>query len=277
MKRVVVGLVCLLAFWPIGGAYCQDAGVDSGGLLDLVFEVVTAPVDLLGHLSGHETAVYRSGRVYPGQCLPADCVPDKARNQILRYANSGNCIPAAAYGTSRDRRSYAYHQPRTPGNRYASRRVVRSGECPDCPSRRISSQDRPKPRARLSSTTALRKEQTNPKEIIVKVETKPQRESHREIVIKIEPGRSDQPAKEPVVKVFTNREQTSPEETAVKVETKSQPVPAKETVVRVEIKEQPAVQTPKAPPQPVSKPEKPRKKKKTRGFGGCSPYGVRYY
>lgn len=329
MKRVVVGLVCFFALLLPGAACCRDACTGQGGLLDLVFDVAAAPIDLLGHVCGQETTLCLSTGTRPGQCVPAQCVPKGPRNRAHPCPTLAYGPPAPIYTDPCTRGSCADCRPRTPKGRYVSSHVVRPTDCPDCPGRRISAKDRVERVAEPSSKTVPEKEQPGPKEIVVRVETKAQPKSPREIIVNVEPGQGNQPAREPVVKVVTNPPQTPAEETVVKVETKPLPAPAKETVVRVEIKqepaeqpptapslpsaspeepkkitEQPAVQTPTAPLQPAPqiekpkkimeaptvqtptapippapKPQKPRKGKKlkSRGFGGCAPYGIGYY
>jgi hypothetical protein len=280
VKRVVAALICLLPLLPMAGVCCQEARADSDGLLDLVFEVVTAPIDLLSHLSGAGPHAYRSRGVYPEQCVPVECWPRDPRYRTAQYSRSHRVTRGEAYPTSGAGGSYADCRPRKPGHRYESGRVDRSEECPDCPTRRISAPERSKPGTERPSQTVLQSRPADPREIVVKVETKPQPKSPREIVIRVEPGDATQPGGEPVIEVVTNQGRTAPEGTVVKVETRPLPAPAKETVVRVEIKEEPAVETPKVPtpPQPVSRPAKPEKReKKIRNFRGCAPYGGYYY
>ncbi|MDQ7782053.1 MAG: hypothetical protein RDU20_04190 [Desulfomonilaceae bacterium] len=257
MKRVVAALICLLPLLPMAGVCCQEARAESDGLLDLVFEVVTAPIDLLSHLSGEVPHAYRSRGVYPEQCVPVECWPRGPRDRTAHYSRTHHVTRTGAYRTSGAGGSYD------------------AG-----PTRRISAPERSKPGTERASQPVLQSSPAGPREIVVKVETKPQSKSPREIVIRVEPGDANQPAGEPAIEVVTTQGRTAPEETVVKVETRPLPAPAKETVVRVEIKEEPAVETPKVPtpPQPVSRPAKPEKKeKKIRNFRGCAPYGGYYY
>ncbi|MFH1116266.1 MAG: hypothetical protein V1792_20330 [Pseudomonadota bacterium] len=223
MKRILVGLVCVLVILPVGGAYGQNTYVETGGLCDLVFDVMTAPMDLLGHLCGQGAGAYPEG------CVPVVCVPDGSRTS--RSVRSGSGASATTYRTSRQGISYVDCRPRTPEPRYVSRRVSAPRDCPDCPPRQDPPQNRPKLVAKLSPDGGLKAKQPEPEQIILKVENRQETRSPREIVIRVE--QASRPAEEPVVRVVSARETTSPREIVIRVEQEQASRPEPEPVVKV--------------------------------------------
>lgn len=225
MKRILVGLVCVLVILPVGGAYSQNSYVETDGLFDLVFDVMTAPMDLLGQLCG------LGAGAYPEWCVPVVCVPDGSRTRDQRSVRSDFGASATTYRTSRQGVSYADCRPRTPEPRYVSRRVSAPRDCPDCPPRQDQPQNRPKLVAKLSPDGGLKAKQPEPEQIILKVENRQETRSPREIVIKVE--QASRPAEEPVVRVVSARETGSPREIVIRVEQEQASRPAPEPVVKV--------------------------------------------
>lgn len=253
MKRVVVGMVCVLAVSQMAWAYGPDDGEYSGGLLDLVFEVATAPVAILGELSGQGATPYGYRGDYPEECIPADCVPPRRSSRTSHYQDSPYGVPATAYGSSRTGDPYYDCPPAPPQTRRVSRRVQRSSDCPDCPpSRQV-----------LKKKSRTKK--GRPRTIIVRVETKKKPAPPKEIIVTVETDKNKASTKDPVVRVETLPKQPPGKEAVVKVEAEPRQASSKETIVRVEITQESATDP------------KPRKKKRSRRYKGCVPYGAPYW
>ena len=268
MERVIVGLLIVAAVSPMAWACGPDYGGDSGGLLDLLLDVMTAPVAVLGELSGQGAPPYGYRGEYPKECIPAQCVPPKRCSPPSRRLDAPYyAVPARSYSVAEDG-SYYECIPVRPKTRRISRRVQRKADCPECPPPRQVIERT----SRLTESVQETVAKQPPKTIIVQVETKKKPAPPKEIIVTVETDKNRPSSKEPMVKVETVPKQPAGKEAVVKVETVPKESTSKETIVRVEIKQEEA-----AEPEPEKKKEKAKRKVKRRKYRGCVPYGVPYW
>jgi hypothetical protein len=289
VKQVIIGLVCLIAFCQPVWAYSTEDAESPVGLCDILFDVVSAPLAIMGELSGQGSGDHRYSSACPEPCVPVKCVPPKRSYRTSRYKD---CAP--------DRRVI--------GN------VWRASNCPDCPAPWLASARRAGSRGPGSARAVLKKRSeqkiTSPREIIVRVETKRTPKSTREIIVRVdndlmtgkakqpvvevvtspdknEPGEAvarlvtkpeQNPPREAIAQVVTKAEQGAPGEAVVNVQTKKLPSSAKESIIRIEIKEVPEPSPPAVKKTPTAtKPPKRSKKRYPKRYKGCVPYGGPYW